>query len=242
MQADDLLGQAAHNNVVWCDTVCRAHGRAGRFEADLWWSPRPAPRFYPNLVTLAPGGVAPERLAALRDQIDRGAGAGWGLKDSAAALDLSGLGFRALFEATWVGLPADAPLAGGAPQPAAWRRVTHPDELAAWEAAWDDAPAERVFPPALLDDPDVAVLAALRDGRIQGGAIANRSGAVAGLSNVFTRGEGGAAWWASVCAAARGVFPGRALVGYEHGDALEQALAVGWRPLGPLRVWLRDRV
>jgi hypothetical protein len=241
MADTDLLTQAVRNNALWCDTVCRAHGSPGLFEAGLWWNPRPAPRFYPNLVTLAAGGAPLPRLGAVCAQV--GAGPGWGLKDSYAALDLAGLGFRPLFDAAWIGLPAGQRQPGAGAADLEWRRVARPDELAAWEAAWDGvpevAPQERVFPPALLDDPEVALLAAVRDGRIVGGAVANRTGAVVGVSNVFARGDAGEGWWAEVAAAARRVFPGLALVGYERGDDLDQALGAGFREIGQLRVWLR---
>jgi hypothetical protein len=33
------------------------------------------------------------------------------------------------------------------------------------------------------------------------------------------------------------IFPGTALVGYEHGDDLVAMLALGFTTLGPLRIW-----
>jgi hypothetical protein len=69
-----------------------------------------------------------------------------------------------------------------------WARVNDPAELARWEAAWagpDDAGAPRVFLPSLLDDSDIAFVAAYRDGQIVAGAIANRNDDVVGLSNLF---------------------------------------------------------
>jgi hypothetical protein len=40
-------------------------------------------------------------------------------------------------------------------------------------------------------------------------------------------------------AAVASAFPGAPVAGYEHGDALEVALANGAKPLGPLRVRVR---
>ena len=77
----------------------------------------------------------------------------------------------------------------------------------------------------LLHDPAVGVLAGPA-----GGAITNVTGPVVGVSNVH--GPGAWEWLA-------GVDPGRAVVGYEHGSDLEDALAAGFTPLGPVRVWLR---
>jgi hypothetical protein len=45
--------QAARNNAIWCDTICRAHGVQGEFHGQLWLNRQPVPRFYPNAVTFA---------------------------------------------------------------------------------------------------------------------------------------------------------------------------------------------
>ena len=36
-------------------------------------------------------------------------------------------------------------------------------------------------------------------------------------------------------------FPDIPLVGYEEGDSLTAARSSGWRPVGPLRVWIKSR-
>jgi len=43
--------QAARNNAVWCETICRVHGTPGEFHDTLWLNRHPVPRFYPNVVT-----------------------------------------------------------------------------------------------------------------------------------------------------------------------------------------------
>ena len=48
--------QAARNNAVWCETVCRVHGTPGEFYNVLWLNRHPVPRFYPNVVTLSTQG------------------------------------------------------------------------------------------------------------------------------------------------------------------------------------------
>ena len=45
--------------------------------------------------------------------------------------------------------------------------------------------------------------------------------------------------WPGAVAAVAAAFPGRPVVGYEHGDDLRIALDHGAQPLGPLRVWVR---
>jgi hypothetical protein len=73
-----------------------------------------------------------------------------------------------------------------------WVRVTHAEELAVWEAAWRAGQEPfvgwpRLFPDQLLTNEDIAVIAAIRKGKVVAGAIGNRTGAVVGLSNISFR-------------------------------------------------------
>lgn len=231
---------AARNNALWCDAVGRAHGAPGVFHDALWLSHGDMPRFYPNAVTLAPDGAA-EQLAHLAGLA--AARASFGVKDSFAALDLRPLGCDVLFEATWLARPGDAPLPTTGDR---WAVVDDAAELAHWEAAWaglaagQSVPdAERIFRPALLAEPGVRFLAGRRDGAIVAVAVANETGSVVGLSNVFTPAGDAAECWAGAVALAGRLFPGRPLVGYERGDDLVEARSVGFQPIGELRVWAR---
>jgi hypothetical protein len=112
-------------------------------------------------------------------------------------------------------------------------------ELPAWETAWDAGGADLgLFVPSLLREPSVEILAASVDGSIVAGAIVNRTGDVAGVSNLFTTlGDLDAAW--SGCLAYLEVaHPGSAVVGYEADEALAAARRQGFGSVGPLRIWL----
>ena len=96
---------------------------------------------------------------------------GCAVKDSFATLDLAPHGFDALFDATWFFLE---------PEPATdhgdlrWDVVVDAEGLAAWARAWSrDDDSDAPFDVALLEDPDVAFLAARRRSDIVAGAIAN---------------------------------------------------------------------
>ncbi|WP_128980203.1 hypothetical protein [Streptomyces roseicoloratus] len=213
--------------------MCRAHGLTGAFGPRAWTSPRRSPLYYPDAVTLTADATADDVLAG----IDRSA-PGASVKDSHARLDLAAEGFRLLFEASWIHRPA------GLPSPAVtgdWQTVRTPGELAAWALAWSggDADEAALFRPALLDDPATTIVAGrAADGRILGGAVLTESAGVTGVSNLFTADadEVPASYaWAGALAAAA---PGLPVVGYESGDDLTAALAEGFTPLGPLRVWL----
>jgi hypothetical protein len=236
--------QAAHNNAHWCDTVCRAHGTPGEFHDYLWLNRHSVPRFYPNVVTLsALSGVA-DQLAAIRDLVATVPLVSFGVKDSFATLELAPLAFHILFEAHWLwraaSRPPPAPLGTGL----SWTTVQQSDDLIRWEAAWNGVPAEdpstlppRTFLPALLADADIRFIAGYADQHIVAGAIANRTGDVVGVSNVFAPDADAAGCWAGCLATIIDAFPGLPLVGYERGNGLIIAQALGFEVVGPLRVW-----
>ena len=153
------------------------------------------------------------------------------MKDSFATLDLGRHGFDELFEARWIArdpAPAKSPV-----RP--WTVVRAEDALAEWTEA---AGLTGVLGAELLRRPDVRFLAARDENRISAGAVANLTGPVVGVSNVFARTIGNDEAWASLPAAVEEVFPSAVLVGYEHGPSLRAAMAAGFRDVGPLRVWL----
>jgi hypothetical protein len=213
---------AARNNADWCDVVCRTHAIPTRFDGDAWSSDRRSPPMYPDAVTLR-DAVAPDRLL---DRID--ASAGCSVKDSFASLDLSAAGMDVLFEADWLHRPATEPTLTGR---LTWHVVRTAEQLQSWAAAHGGGD---VFRPALLAEPGVTVLLAAG---ATGGAIANRSTAAVGLSNVFV--DSGDAW-PELVDAVSAHYPGLPIVGYEHGESRTAALAAGFLPVGRLRVWLRD--
>ncbi|PWR04945.1 hypothetical protein DKT68_29500 [Micromonospora acroterricola] len=220
---EDVRGAAARNNAEWCDIVCDSHGLGGRTDADAWSVPRRSPPWYPDAVTLRPGVDADALLA----RIDAGPGAS--VKDSFADLDLSGFGFRVLFDAQWISRPP-----AGQPSGPPLAPVTTPERLAAWAAAHGGG---ELFRPALLADPRVRVLARYDErGAVVGGAVVSGDG-VYGVSNVFAGTGDPAEIWHGVLA----TLPPVPLVGYESGPDLAATLGAGFAPTGPLRVWLRDQ-
>ena len=216
-----MIDSAVRENAAWCDLVCRTHGRAGSVDADAWSVPRRSPPWYPDAVTLR-AGVG----AGLLGRIDAGPGAS--VKDSFADLDLTGYGFRVLFDAEWIHRPP-----GGAGTGPGLVAVSTAEELTAWADAHGGG---TVFRPALLAEPRVRILG-LPDGHggWAAGAVLHDGGEVVGVSNVFARGGSPGQVWAGVCAAGAG----RHLVGYEQGTDLTVARRHGFRAVGPLRVWAR---
>ncbi|NUP76193.1 MAG: hypothetical protein HOV96_01425 [Nonomuraea sp.] len=228
-----MIHEAVRNNAAWCDAMCRAHGRPGVFRPHAWTNPARTPMFYPDAVTLSPEAGAADVLGG----IDATSGAS--VKDSFATLDLPG--FDVLFPAQWIHRPAPSaptgPLRAATGDPIVWEAAGDPAALRAWEDACFAGDAPGLFPPALLDDPDVRLVCGRIEGDVVCGAVLNLSGTVAGVSNVFASGCDLSAAWAGTLAMAAELFPGRPLVGYESDPA--DAVAHGFTVLGPLRVWLK---
>jgi len=239
--------QAARNNAIWCDAVCRAHDIPGEFYDAIWINWHPAPRFYSNAVTLAyEQDAAAQQLAFIRALLDAGLPNGWSIKDSFCTLDLTALGFQVYFEASWLWRSPALAVPHGTRNGARWQWVRDESELAQWETAWSGVPANmsstkppRLFVPALLSDQDLAFLAAYQDEAIVAGAIANRTENVVGVSNIFAPAAGNDLFWAGCIAMVHDRFPGLPLVGYQHGPELAVAQKVGFERLQGLRVWTR---
>ena len=244
--SNDRASKAAYNNAVLCDSVCRAHRVAGEFASGIWINRNRVPQFYPNAVTLSCEVDPAAQLQKIRELIALAVPGLLSIKDSFATLDLTPLGFDVLFTSQWIYRPASMPLHRSRLDGIRLSRVETPEELFRWEDAWrgeDKEPSHstqpRIFMPALLDDRDVVVVGAFRDQKIVAGVIANRSGDVVGISNVFAPADEDYELGVLGLAAVMEAFPGRAIVGYEEGRALDLALRMGFETIGSLRVWIQ---
>jgi hypothetical protein len=238
---DDRYIRAAHNNAELCDAVCRAHGSPGEFRENIWLCRHPMPRFYPNAVTLAPPNQ--QQLDLIDELLAMRLPPGWAIKDSFASLDLASRGFHLLFTAAWIYLPVSRMKEiTSAATSARWEVVRNARALTKWESAWaassGDTSTDRIFLPPLIERKDIAVVAGYRDNRIVAGAIANRSDVVVGLSNFFAPANEALTYAAESVVAIGEAFPALSIVGYEQGDELRNAQALGFESLGPLRVWI----
>jgi len=239
--------QAVLNNAYWCDTVCRAHGVPGEFQEHLWLNRNQVPPFYPNVVTLSGMQARAEQVAQIQQLAAQKIPDGLGVKDSFCTLNLAPLGFHLLFDAVWLWRAPSLPGPDGAIPGIQWAVIGDQVELARWELAWnnllDDSsavPPARIFLPSLLADTDIAFIAAYQNEAIVAGAIANRTPGVAGLSNVFVRHGDPTRFWAGCLAAVMQRFPELPVVDYESGNDLLIARSLGFKELGPLRVWVLD--
>jgi hypothetical protein len=226
LAAMDARAAAATDNATVCDAACRAAGLETARDERRWRSVGRSPDLFPDVVTLVPGLTADEVLAG----VDVGQGAS--VKDSFADVDLRVHGFRVLFEAEWIGRESD----GAGPTRLDWRLATAAEAptVMAVASRWTGGP-----------DPRVRLLVGSDHEGIAASVVLSASAwhpvpAVVGVSNVATHRGAEDDVWADLPALVADHAPVAVLVGYERGDALALATAVGFRPLGPLRVWVHD--
>ena len=228
----------ASNNVDWYEAIFRSHGLTWTITDGTWISLDSAPPYYSNAVTLTPSGQAGQ-VARLRD-LEGALRGRWSVKDSFAALDLAPLDFEPLFDANWIWCdPSDAP----APDPGgiAWRPVTTTDQLERWEAAWrkNGSPTQTpVFVPNLLADPTITLFGGYRDDIVVAGCAGNRSAEAVGFSNFFVGESEEPLVVAEAIAEVARFGAGLPIVGYLAGEALAQVTGLGFRAVGPLRIWV----
>lgn len=226
--------------------MCRSHGLPTTLTDVAWTSDGAAPPRYPNAVTLVPDAVLAQLdvIDALGERLGLGE---WGVKDSFRALSLGGRGFRALFDATWIHR-RPAPGSGPPVTPGRLRAsvIASEDDLGRWERAWRGAPlsagapaAPRLFPPALLDEADVAFVAVVEGRNIAAGLVANRAAGATGVSNWFANGPDGRRLRRRCFEEAAALWPGQPLVGYAAAPEVDELLGQGFDEVGELRVWLR---
>jgi hypothetical protein len=221
---DTRLRSAVDASIGWYEDLFTLHGVGSVLDGGLFSASGPPPPLHSDAVVVEPEVTADSVLARLDGR------AHGGVKDSFAAMDLSGEGMDLLFAATWIFREA-----AQRPATTGWTVVTSVDELAEWTAQHDTA---QVLLPPLLDRAHFRILARREGGRIVAGAVARLGSGIVDVSNAYAV-PGHELDWAELARAVGGHFPDRPLVGYERGDALTAARDGGFVPVGDLRVWVR---
>lgn len=222
--ADPRAVMAAQNNADWYAMMWDIRGLRYLRDAQGFQAIDPPPPYH-SWVTAMHGVQISRMIAPLLDRPD------FGVKDASGQQDLSGLGLRKLFAASWLWhSPRAGVVTGG------WDRITTPAALARWDMAWgNSSPSDqRQFPDEILAREDVALWGRRAVNGYDAGVIANLSEDCVGLSNLFGKKARPAA--TALCAGFGGGLP---LVGYEWGDDLTEALASGWQITGDLAVWAK---
>jgi len=216
---------AARNNARWCNAVCFAHDKSGRFLEHMWVNAEAVPRFYPNAVTLSDAAKdIDEQRQTIRILQRSNIPGRWWVKDSFHVLDIARLGFDVLFEANWIRMPH--PRAAALTSGLAWERGGQ---------STGDLPA------GLFSDANFSMFSAKRDGVVVAGGTFYKTETVVGVSNVVADAADEVAVWHDLAAIAAREFHGLQLVGYESDDELEAARQAGFEVGDPLRVWVLSR-
>jgi hypothetical protein len=119
-----------------------------------------------------------------------------------------------------------------APQ-AGWTTVSTERDFVRWREACGLAD---VLPAALLRDESVRFLQRKRAHAISAGAVLNRSGAVVGLTNLFSTSNPLDEVWGDVAALCGQHFPSCPIVGYQRGRDLDAPINTGFTDLAALGV------
>jgi len=235
---DQRATLAAHSNADWYAMMFDIH-QIGYVRSDIaFLATASPPRYHSWMTTLDP--QAQENLHQLVEQNVQQTG--FGIKDAFNSLQLEALGLVELFSASW--LFADDI------QPAStnnWVQITTASDLLLWEAAWNangSPSSQRQFPDEILSRKDVVIWGRKVSTGFDAGVIANVSAECVGLSNCFGKDAYPAA--ATLCAQLADAqenpsAPSKRVpvVGYERGNDLDAAVALGFEATGPLSVWVK---
>jgi hypothetical protein len=224
---DPRLRAAVDASVGWYGDICALHGVGTTLADGLWSTLDTPPPLHSDAVVVEPGVTADAVLDRLEGR------AHCGVKDSFATMDLSAEGMDLLFSATWMHRKASARQVRSAPP--GWVAVTSVSQLIAWTGLHDTTD---VLLPPLLQRAHFRILAKYVEESIVSGAVARLGTGVVDVSNVYAV-PGHQLDWAELGEAVGATFPGRPLVGYERGPALDAALAGGFVATGELTVWVR---
>lgn len=225
-RVEPRLRHAIDASVGWYEDICALHGVDSRLEGGLWSSMGSPPPLHSDAVVVEPGVTG----AAVLERLDGRLHAG--VKDSFASIDELAGSMDLLFGATWI---HRAPDEAAQPRATTWSTVRTADELARLTALHDTTD---VLLPPLLGRGHFRFLARHEAGEIVAGAVARLGSGVVDVSNVFAV-PGHTVSWTELAQEIHAAFPGRPIVGFESGEALEEALGAGFAPVGELRVWVR---
>ena len=166
-----------------------------------------------------------------------------GIKDSFSTLDLTLSGFSVLFEARWIWRDPEPTQKAIAQRAFRWTNIDSASGLERWEKEWhpdraSGAPTQSIYGSPLLRSPEVTFVAAYAGAALMGGAALTATEGTVGVACTFFRGANPQHMRQELISYITETHPGCPVLGYECGDELEAMKELGFRDVGPLRVWL----
>ena len=232
---------AARNNATWCDSVCCSTGGTTTTQSGLWWNVKPSPPYYPNLITVSPN-VDLTQLMDLLHELSRD-GAVIGIKDSFNTLDLTLSGFSVLFGASWIWRDPVRSQRNTSQRELRWAKIDSSSSLERWEQEWhpdreSGVLTQSIYGRSLLCSPEIGFVAAYAGSDLVGGAALTETEGTIGVTCTFFRGINPQNMRQELIAYIAETYPACPIIGYASGDELEAMKELGFKEIGPLRVWL----
>ncbi len=241
----DLVGRAAHNNILQSEAVLQALGSGGVFTEDFWSNDHRFPVPYANGATIGGDERAARQLTAIeRFTATRSPGVPTYIMDSRGTLDLTPLGYQVRIADEWFiqTTPPEAQ-ADGRVEPVATAAGLAEFEAASAAGFGDTPPAEHghTYHPALLADSRFQFFILRTDGALASGVMLFDDPDCTGVYTFFT------------LASYRGQGLGTALLRHALGHTRNTLLAtnpsvmsrgifsrLGFQPTGERRIWVRQ--
>lgn len=240
---EEKISTAILNNVALYESVLRCGKTVSDLKDDIWYCLKETPPFYSNLITRSPTWQPDERFSEINRNYERENWSKLSVKDSFARLDLTSFGFKRLFDANWIYLPAEEFRSVKNSRSIDLEIVRDEDALDAWRRGWnkDAALGQKIFCNDMLQDPKISFVAGYDKDRIACGCLVNRSDEVLGISNFFAPGEG-IDHWSHIIKFVFDAFSRADIVGYEQPEVMTKLRDLGVEPVGKLSVWLKKNV
>lgn len=208
----------------------------------IWYCLDETPPFYSNLVTISENWQPDKifRKIDLKFEVEKWDE--WSIKDSFSRLDLTGYGFKKLFDACWIYLEA----ANFCPVPVndkgnlRFEVIKGENALTEWRLGWDtdEELGKKIFDQKLLKSSRVYFIAGYSENRIVCGCFINRTENVFGISNFFAP-ENKVECWSETINFVFDSIERLDIVGYEREELAVKLQTLGFETVGDLAVWLK---
>lgn len=207
---------------------------------EIWYCLEKTLPLYSNLVTISENWQPDEIFSEIDRKFEVEKWDEWSIKDSFGRLDLTGFGFKKLFDAQWIYLEAAKFHPVNDRRNLRFKVIESVDALNEWRLGWDadEELGKKIFDHKLLKNPRVFFIAGYSVGGIVCGCLINRTENVFGISNFFAP-ENEVRYWSETINFVFDSIERLDIVGYEREDSAVNLQSLGFETVGDLSVWLK---